>query len=70
MSQNSITDTNDIVMYTADDIKDIFHFSRSQAYSLIHANGFPSIRINNRYVVPKDALEKWINSYIGREFRI
>ncbi len=43
---------------------------RDLAYSLMHASGFPAIKIGSRYFVTEDALEKWLRRYEGREFVI
>ena len=59
---------NDIIMYTVKDIQDIFKCGRRQAYDLVNANGFPSIRIGNRIVVEKSALENWLGKYKGKIF--
>lgn len=56
-----MAEKDSIIIYTANDLVDIFRISKTQAYNPIHAYGFPPIRINNRYFVPEDALCKWIN---------
>lgn len=64
-----VIETNDIVLYTVDDIQKIFKCGKRQAYCLVNSSGFPKIRINRRILVPKDKLEKWINTYTGKEFK-
>ena len=41
--------------------------SRDLAYSLMHAKGFPSIKIGCRYFVTEEALVKWLTKNEGRE---
>ena len=64
-----MVDTQDIILYTVEDIERIFQISRTKAYQLIGANGFPSLRINKRVYVPKNKLETWIDRYCGKEFQ-
>jgi len=61
---------NDIIIYSVKDIKTIFGFSLTQAYGLMKANGFPSIRVGGRIVVEKSALEKWLKKNEGRKFAL
>ena len=56
----------DITMYTVKDIKRIFKCSLTQAYNLVNASGFPSIRIGGRIMVEKSALEKWLDKNKGK----
>lgn len=49
-------------------LKNRLNVSRDVAYSLVHAKGFPSIKIGGRYYVSEDALKKWLDKYEGREF--
>ena len=41
--------------------------SRDLAYSLMHAKGFPSIKIGCRYFISEEALIKWLSKNEGRE---
>ena len=56
------------VLYTVDDIQKIFQCGRMKAYALVNARGFPTMRVNRRILIPKEKLEKWINTYTGKEF--
>ena len=52
------------------DVKQLKHklnVSRDTAYSLVHAKGFPSIKIGGRYYVSEEALKKWLTKNEGRE---
>jgi hypothetical protein len=57
---------NDIVMYTVKDIRCIFRCSLSQAYELVNADGFPSMKIGRKILVEKRALENWIEKSRGK----
>lgn len=62
-------ENDEVVLYTVTDVARIFQIGRTKAYELMHANGFPSIRLNNRLYVPKDRLNYWIDRQCGKQFR-
>ena len=37
----------------------------SSSYELLHEDGFPSLRIGNRIVVPKEAFIRWVEQHTG-----
>ncbi len=39
----------------------------SSAYELMHEDGFPSLRIGSRFVVPKEKLRQWVEQQTGGE---
>ena len=39
--------------------------SPSSAYELLHEDGFPSLRIGNRIVVPKESFIQWVEQHTG-----
>lgn len=45
---------------TVDDLCNLLQVSRPTAYSLVHTNGFPVIRLGRRLLIPKAGLEKWL----------
>ena len=40
----------------------VLGISRAGAYELVHSEGFPTLKIGSRIVVPKDKLREWINA--------
>jgi excisionase family DNA binding protein len=52
--------------YRVEDIQRILGIGRSSAYSLIHQNGFPSIRVGTRVIIPADLFHSWINTQAGK----
>lgn len=46
------------MMYTVKDLQEQLGIGRDTAYALMHAKGFPSIKIGGRYFVSKDSLMK------------
>lgn len=57
-------------MLTVEDIMRIFHMGKNRAYGMMRAQGFPSIRINNRSYVTRSDLNDWIKKYKGKEFSL
>lgn len=39
--------------------------SKTTAYALFRSKGFPSLRVNRRYLIPKDRFLNWINEQCG-----
>ena len=40
----------------------VLGISRAGAYELVHIEGFPTLKIGSRIVVPKDKLREWIDA--------
>ena len=49
----------------ADLISKVLGIAPSSAYELMHEKGFPSLRIGNRIVVPKEQLQQWVEEQMG-----
>lgn len=60
----------DIILYTKEDIQQIFKLGRDKTYQLMNSRGFPTIKIGRTSYVPKDKLEKWINGNVGKNVNI
>ena len=50
----------------AEAIGNALGISISSAYELIHEKDFPSIRIGNRLIIPKDKFIRWVNAQSER----
>lgn len=46
--------------YTVDEMAQVLSIGRNQAYNLCHEQGFPSIRIGKRFVIPVESLREWL----------
>lgn len=47
-------------------VANLLGVSPSTAYELMHEDGFPSLRIGNRLVVPKDKFQSWVEGRVNR----
>jgi len=57
-------------LFTVKEIKTIFRCGRKQAYEIVNANGFPSIRIGGKILVERKALEDWLSKNKGKSVAI
>ncbi len=55
-------------LYTVADLMEIFHIGRTNAYKLMNAQGFPSIRINRMLYVRETDLARWLDQRKGSPF--
>lgn len=52
------------------DLQELLKIGRDTAYALMHAKGFPSIKIGGRYYVAREALDKWLDQYAYKTFAL
>ena len=50
----------------ADTVAKTLGVSPSSGYELLHEPGFPSLRVGNRIVVPKEKFIQWVEQNTGR----
>ena len=55
------------MLLTVKDLQLLLNISRDLAYALMHAHGFPSMKIGGRYFVARDAFERWVQRDGGKE---
>ena len=53
------------LMLSVPDIAKVLGISRAGAYDLVHSREFPSMKIGNRIIVPKDKFLRWIEKQCG-----
>ena len=53
------------VALNADQVAAVLGISRAGAYNLMRSQGFPTLFIGKRMVVPKDRLLAWMDAQIG-----
>ena len=63
MNKTKYTNYDDLpLMLSALDVASVLGISRAGAYELVRSDGFPSLRIGSRIVVPKEKFIEWINA--------
>lgn len=63
MNRTKYTNYNDLpMMLSVLDVASVLGISRAGAYELVRSDGFPSLRIGSRIVVPKEKFIGWINA--------
>ena len=50
---------------SAEDVAQVLGVSRTQAYTLMRSEGFPTLRIGHRMSVPKHKLLDWIEAQMA-----
>ncbi len=53
------------ITLNAQQVAQVLGISRANAYTLMHAKGFPVIKIGKRMVVPKDKLIDWMEMQLA-----
>lgn len=48
----------------AQQVADVLGVAKNTAYTLMHSEGFPTIRIGRRMVVPKEQLLRWMKDQL------
>ena len=48
----------------AQQVADVLGIARNSAYTLMHSEGFPTIHIGRRLVVPKEKLLQWMDDQL------
>lgn len=49
------------------DVAAFLNISRAYAYQLVNKEGFPTLRIGTRLVIPKDSFIEWIKQNTGKQ---
>ena len=49
----------------AEDVAQVLGISRTQAYTLMRSEGFPTLKIGHRMTVPKHKLIEWIDDHMA-----
>ena len=66
LNKSKYTNYDDLpLMLSVPDVASVLGISRAGAYELVRSDGFPSLRIGSRIIVPKGNLIDWINANTG-----
>ena len=67
MKQSIVKSYEELPLFlNAQQVANVLGVSISSAYELMHEKDFPSLRIGNRVVVPKDYFRQWVEDHIGK----
>lgn len=53
---------NDTLVYTVNELAKVLNIGMNSAYYLVNSKDFPKITVGRKILVPKKALEEWINT--------
>ena len=66
MIESTVKTYSDLPMFlNAKAVSALLGISSASCYELMHEKDFPTLRLGNRIVVPRDKLIEWINLRIG-----
>ena len=67
MKKSTYTTYEELPLFLNDDlVAQVLGISISSAYELMHEKDFPSMRIGNRLIVPKEKYKIWVDEKIGK----
>lgn len=55
----------DKLCYSVPELAKVLGISRPKAYELVKRDGFPSIAVGKRIIIPASALERWLDENAG-----
>lgn len=47
--------------FTVAELADYLNITKAAAYNLVHAKGFPSLKLGHNWRVDRNKLERWLN---------
>ncbi len=66
MKESKYKTYNDLPLFlNAKIIAEVLGVSPATSYELLHESGFPSLKIGNRIVVPKEQFIQWVEQHIA-----
>ncbi|MBR4291492.1 MAG: helix-turn-helix domain-containing protein [Oscillospiraceae bacterium] len=67
MKESIYKDYNELPLFlNAKIVAGLLGISQSSAYELMHEDGFPTLQVGTRLVVPKDQFLRWMQSQLER----
>ena len=64
MKESTYKNYDDLPLFlNAELIAQVLGVSPASSYELMHEDGFPTLRIGNRMVVPKEKLIQWVEEH-------
>ncbi len=67
MKESTYKSYNDLPLFlNAKTVAEVLGVSPATSFELLHESGFPSLKIGNRIVVPKEQFIQWVEQHIAR----
>ncbi len=51
--------------YSVQEMAAVLGIGKNKAYNLINRADFPAVKLDGRYIIPVDALRRWLNEQAG-----
>lgn len=58
---------NERKTYTVKELAVVLGISLANAYNLVKTEGFPRLMIGNKILIPREALDRWINREVEKQ---
>ena len=58
------------LMLSVQDVSDVLGIGLAHAYEVVHQQGFPTITLGNRIIVPRDQFIQWIDNETEKQSEI
>lgn len=55
---------------TVKDVKDILGCGINRAYDIVNQRDFPKVKIGKRMYIPEDEFERWLLTYLRKNYRV
>ena len=66
MKESSYKSYDELPLFlNAETVAKVLGVSPSSGYELMHEAGFPSLKIGNRIVIPKEQFIRWVSEHTG-----
>ena len=66
MKESSYKSYDELPLFlNAETVAKVLGISPSSGYELMHEAGFPTLKIGNRIVVPKEQFIRWVSEHTG-----
>ena len=66
MKESSYKSYDELPLFlNAETVAKVLGVSPSSGYELMHEGGFPTLKIGNRIVVPKEQFIRWVSEHTG-----
>ena len=66
MKESSYKSYDELPLFlNAETVAKVLGISPSSGYELTHEDGFPTLKIGNRIVIPKEQFIRWVSEHTG-----